>query len=94
MTWLRCACRRYQGWDTEVHEPILVLCEQWFEVDASWTHGSFCSLSCANEDYRGPPLDAVRDMQSVAENQTGVYQSPVGNRQMGTEEDRPPIFVT
>lgn len=93
MARLRCACRRYCGIDSETREPILLPCGRWFEAEASWAYGSFCSLSCANEDYRGSPLDAAWDMQPVAGNPSSVYQSRIGNRQVGAEEDRPPIFV-
>ncbi len=93
MVWLWCTCRRFVGWNVKINEPILQRCHRWFWGDSLWTHGSFCSRSCGEEDYfRYQLLDTAWDMQPVAENPSGVYQSTRGNRQLDADEVRLPTF--
>ena len=93
MVWLWCTCRRFVGWNVKINEPILQRCHRGFWGDSLWTHGSFCSRSCGEEDYfRYQLLDTAWDMQPVAENPSGVYQSTRGNRQLDADEVRLPTF--
>lgn len=93
MASLWCTCQRFVGWNTKTNEPVLQRCQRRFLGDPSWTHGSFCSTLCQEEDYFRRQLpDAAWEMQPVAENQGGVYQSSRGNRQLDADEVKSPTF--